>query len=284
MTGPSTARRGIITLMRGLVMATHAGPTAVVTLVMAVLSRSVGLPWQQVLLIALAVLTGQASVGWSNDAVDAARDVANARSAKPVVAGLLTARTLWWCAGVAAGCSVVLSYAAAGVVGGSAHVLAVASAWTYNLSLKATVLSPVPYAVSFGLLPLMLAGAAGRPEDVSGWAVAVFAVLAVGAHLANGIPDIDADVRVRHRGLVARVGRRAAAAGAVGALLAGTATLLLGLGIPAWSVVVLLGLQGSVLLMAARQSGGRRLFDVVLGLMVLDLLLVVATGSRLIIT
>ena len=58
----------------GFVRATHAGPTAAVTLVITLLA--LGLGWRGFGLagVFLAVLIGQFSVGWSNDAFDAQFD------------------------------------------------------------------------------------------------------------------------------------------------------------------------------------------------------------------
>ena len=88
---------------------------------------------------------------------------------------------------------------------GSLHLIAVASAWSYNLWLKTTVLSVLPYVVSFGLLPAFVtAGLPGHP--VYGWLVAAGALLGAGAHFANVLPDIDDDLSTGVRGLPHRLG------------------------------------------------------------------------------
>ena len=50
-----------------------------------------GLPAGRTALVFVAVLLGQASIGWLNDAVDAPRDIAADRRDKPVVTGPVTA-------------------------------------------------------------------------------------------------------------------------------------------------------------------------------------------------
>jgi hypothetical protein len=137
--------------VRGLVLACHPGPTVVVTGLAAALAAGIGAAPATTLLLAAAVLAGQLSVGWSNDWLDAARDLAVARPGKPVVVGLLDAGALRTAAVVAATACVPLSLAT-GWLPGAVHLIAVASAWAYNLALKRTVLSWLPYAVSFGLL------------------------------------------------------------------------------------------------------------------------------------
>ena len=60
--------------VRALALATHLGPTVAVTTVATLLAVSAGVPGGHVVLVALAVLAGQASIGWSNDWLDADRD------------------------------------------------------------------------------------------------------------------------------------------------------------------------------------------------------------------
>ncbi|WP_163187623.1 UbiA family prenyltransferase [Cellulosimicrobium sp. SL-1] len=195
-------------LVRGLVVASHFPPTVMVTAFALALSAGIGAGARTTTLVALAVLTGQLSVGWSNDWLDARRDVAVGRADKPVVTGLVTAATLRAAALVALGACVVLSLAT-GPLPGVVHVVAVGVAWSYNALLKATWWSWAPYAVSFGLLAVFVVLAApgeGRPAP---WAVAAAALLGVGAHVANTLPDLEDDAATGVRGLPHRLGRRA---------------------------------------------------------------------------
>lgn len=202
---PGARGPGGASTVRALATASHLGPTVVVTALAAALAAAVG-AGGRAWLVAVAVLVGQLSIGWSNDWVDAARDVAVGRRDKPVVQGLLSAADLRTAAIAAAGACAVLSLAV-GAVPGAVHLVAVASAWSYNLGLKATAWSWLPYAVSFGLLPafVVLAVPGGRP---AAWLVAVGALLGVGAHLANVLPDLDDDAATGVRGLPHRLGRR----------------------------------------------------------------------------
>ena len=79
---PGTARTLYVPRMgtlRGYVIAAHAAPTAVVTLIMTVFAWSIGWRGAPLVLVLLAVLVGQLSVGWSNDAFDADLDRAAGR-------------------------------------------------------------------------------------------------------------------------------------------------------------------------------------------------------------
>src|SRR4051812_14844864 len=131
-------------LLRGLVLATHAGPTVAVTTVATLLAVAAGVGPGRTVLLAVAVLAGQASIGWSNDWLDAGRDRAVARADKPVVQGAVDPATLRTVALAAAGTAVVTSLAL-GLVPGALLLVLVASGWAYNLGLKRTALSGLPY-------------------------------------------------------------------------------------------------------------------------------------------
>src|SRR3954454_24113139 len=72
--------------VRGLVLACHPGPTLAVSVFTALLAWSAGLTAGRGLLVTTAVLTGQLSIGWCNDLVDARRDRAVGRTDKPLAA------------------------------------------------------------------------------------------------------------------------------------------------------------------------------------------------------
>jgi 4-hydroxybenzoate polyprenyltransferase len=211
---------------RGLALACHPGPAAVVTVLAAALAVGLGSAPRTTVLVTAAVLAGQLSVGWSNDWIDAARDVAVGRSDKPVVTGLLDAATLRrWALGAAAVC-VPLSLAT-GVLPGAVHLVAVASAWAYNATLKRTAWSWAPYAVSFGLLLVFVALADPGRGLPTAWGVLAASLLGVGAHVANVLPDLEDDAATGVRGLPHRLGRVRATVVALGSLLAATAVIVL---------------------------------------------------------
>ena len=101
---------------------------------------------------------------------------------------------------------------------------AVASAAAYNLALSRTPLSPLPYLISFGLLPLWIAAGVGVPLERVVPAVPLAAAFAAAAHLANTLRDFDSDAatgsrclaQVIGRGTSAGAGDRAGAGGGVG--------------------------------------------------------------------
>lgn len=210
--------------LRGLALACHPGPTVVVTAIAAALAAGVGGTPGQTGRVAAAVLAGQLSIGWSNDWVDAARDRAVAREDKPVVRGLVSVDALRAAASWAAAACVLLS-ALLGAAAGGLHLLAVAGGWSYNVRLKRTVWSGAPFALSFGLLPVLVVLATGQRPAV--WVAAAGALLGVGAHVANVLPDLEDDARTGVRGLAHRLGRTRAGVAAPALLGAAVAVVVL---------------------------------------------------------
>lgn len=205
----------------------HPGPVAAVTVIAALLATGSGLDGARRALLVAAVLTGQLSVGWCNDAFDARRDAAAGRRGKPVADGSVGARTVWAAALTAALLCVPLSLAC-GPLAGTLHLAAVAAAWAYNLGVKATLLSWLPYATGFAALPAMAALTVPGGPPPPWWLPTAGALLGVAAHLGDVLPDIEDDLRAGVRGLPQRLGPTATAALLPVPLLAASATLALG--------------------------------------------------------
>ena len=266
--------------------AAHAGPTVAVTgfaLAWGVLGAD--LAPGTLLVLVLAVLTGQLAIGWTNDWADARRDTVAGRADKPVATGAVSRRTVGAAALVAAAGCVVASLLL-GWVPGLVHLLAVAAGLAYDLALKSTLLSPLPYALAFGLLPGVATLSGAQPAWPAPAATAAAALLGVAAHLANTVPDAEDDARTGVAGLPQRIGPRRSALmsvlvlttaalvllpGAVagGGIRAVTATMLLGVGV---LVAVLAGAQVLVAGWAGgpgpghdRRAVGRSAFWLVVG-------------------
>ncbi|WP_406313905.1 UbiA family prenyltransferase [Streptosporangium sp. NBC_01639] len=189
----------------GLARACHPGPTAAVTVMVTALAVASGRAVAGCVLVAAAVLAGQLSIGWCNDAVDAGRDIEAGRTGKPIADGTVRVRTVWSAAATALVLCVPLSFAS-GPAAGTVHLVGVAAAWGYDLGLKATALSWLPYAVGFGVLPpFVTLGLPGHPWP-AWWAVLAAVLLGCGAHLANVLPDIPADLATGVRGWPQRLG------------------------------------------------------------------------------
>jgi len=221
---PTTARRAA-----ALVRAAHAPPAFAVTVFAgAYAAGAAGAGPGRALLVAAAVLAGQLSVGWSNDWIDADRDLAVGRPDKPVVAGTVTVAALRRAALLALAACAALSLTL-GPAAALLHLALVAAAWAYNARLKSTVWSWLPYAVAFGGLPSVATlGVPGGDVLAPWWVTGGGALLGVGAHLANVLPDLEDDAATGVRGLPHRLGRRRTATGAAGVLLAAVAVVALG--------------------------------------------------------
>ena len=186
-----------------LVLSCHPLPAAAMTVALTIAAALTGRSGPECLLVAATVLTGQLTIGWINDLVDADRDRATGRRDKPVAMGWIDPGTV----GFATACAVLLVIplsVANGTAAGIAHLAAVLSAWTYDFYFKRNPLSWLPYAVSFGLLPAFLSygglggGMHGSPPTVAMTVLA--ALLGIGIHFLNALPDLveDNEQGLRH--------------------------------------------------------------------------------------
>ena len=186
-----------------LVLACHPLPTVAMAVGLAAAAALTGRSTLEVGLVAATVLAGQASVGWLDDVLDRHRDAQVGRRDKPIALGWIDPGTVTFAIAVAVLAVVPLSIAN-GTYAGLAYLGSVAAAWLYNLWFKKTVFSWLPYAVSFGLLPAFLSygglggGMHGGPPT---WEMTVLAaLLGIGAHFLNTLPDLveDNETGVRH--------------------------------------------------------------------------------------
>jgi len=187
-----------------LVVATHPLPCLAVTALVTALAISADVGGRSALL-AVAVLCGQLSVGWSNDAIDAPLDTRAARRDKPIANGAVSRNTVAWCAGVALVLDIPLSLSL-GWRAGLYHLCAVALAWSYNVGLKRTPVSPAPYAVAFALVPVVVAAMLPGAPAPAGALIAGGACCGVAAHFANTVGDATEDALTGVRGLPQRIG------------------------------------------------------------------------------
>jgi 4-hydroxybenzoate polyprenyltransferase len=190
----------------GLLKASHFGPTMLVVSITYVLSRT-QFSATDSLFIAFAVLLGQFFVGWSNDLIDFPRDKAAMRMKKPLVAETITEAKLRISIGVALlGALIVSLLSPLGVNGTAIHFLGLLSATAYNLKLKSTLLSVVPYMVSFGALPWAIYIAAGTKPPT--WIVLGFVLISSAFHFLNVLKDLESDIAQGVLGLPQVLGRR----------------------------------------------------------------------------
>ncbi|MGW7432308.1 UbiA family prenyltransferase [Streptomyces sp. NPDC054861] len=211
----------------GLALSCHPGPVVAVVTLTAALCAVAGLGVFDGLAVVGAVLAGQLSVGWCNDAFDARRDAGAGRRGKPVADGTVSRRAVWAAAFTALALCVPLSLAC-GLLAGTVHLAAVAAAWLYNVWLKATVLSWLPYVIGFGGLPAVVTlSLPGHPWP-AWWAMTAGALLGLAAHLADALPDLADDEAAGVRGFPHRLGSAWTRRVLPVPLVAATAVLALG--------------------------------------------------------
>lgn len=279
--GPADRAGRITRVTGGLIRACHPEPTAAVTVVSVLLALAAGRGPGGSAAVGVTVLATQLSIGWANDWLDASRDVATGRVDKPIVSGRVSRRTVGIGA-IVAGLAVVPLALLSGPAAAVVITIAYVSGLLYDWPLKATVLSALPYVVSFGLLVAF--PVVGRATDnvPPWWLVTAGALLGGGAHFANVLPDLDDDVRTGVRGLPHRLGRGPSTIVAATALLAATGVLAFGPSqSPSWfavgafvAAVVVLPIGWYV----GRAPGSRAPFRAVLVIALIDIVLLLTNG------
>ena len=236
-----------------LLRCSHPLPVAAVTAATTVLGISAGVGGRWPLVLAT-VLLNQLSVGLANDYLDRELDRRAGRKEKPLAvdefpAGVTLAVAV--AAGLGAtGVSLLLGPPAA-----VAQLVMLVVAQAYNLGLKRTVFSALPYAIAFGMIPLFLALTVQRLPQW--WAVAAAALLGAGAHFTQSLSDIESDRAQGMWGLPARLGPGGSLAAAALCLCVGAGLLVLGPG-SSLSVPGRVAVGLTLLLTAAVVAVGRR--------------------------
>lgn len=267
-----------------LARSTHPGPTIAVTVVAVVLGVGLGLSPGRIVILGIAVLLNQVSVGLCNDWLDAERDRAAGRTDKPVASGLVSAGLVRGWAIATAILSVLLTLLL-GPLAALAQAVFIASAWAYNAGLKNSVISVLPYIVSFGLLPMIVALARPTPAPAAPWALALGALLGVAAHFANVLPDLGDDERTGIRGLPHRLGRTGSGVVIWVALALGAVLAFVGPGSAptpvSWAgLIVTIGLSVAIAILV-RRPPTRLLFQLIIAAALVNVVVLAVSGTRL---
>jgi 4-hydroxybenzoate polyprenyltransferase len=174
--------------------------------------------------IAFTVFTGQLVIGWSNDLYDFSDDRKHERINKPLVAGLITEKFLRnWLIFMMPFSFLANIFGPLGFKGGLLYWLGVGCGVAYNFYFKFNVLSPLPYAVAFAILPSCIALSKSVTPPVWMWLGG--ALLGSAAHFINVLKDLDQDRESEINGLPQRVGKRASIG--IAALLIVTAAAII---------------------------------------------------------
>ena len=210
--------------VNGLRLASHFGPTVIVTTISLTLSFFYT-SWQNAIMIAFGVALGPLVVGWSNDLYDYADDLKHQRMNKPLVKGTITRELLMRCLII----MVPLSFLAnllgpLGINGGLVYMFGIACGVAYNLHFKFNIFSPLPYALAFAALPSSIVIAQEQTPPVWMWLGG--ALFGVAAHFVNVIKDIDEDQISGIGGLPQRLGMRNSIISAVVLIALGVIVLM----------------------------------------------------------
>ena len=192
--------------VNGLRLASHFGPTLIVTSISLTLSFFYT-SWQNACVIAFGVALGQLVVGWSNDLYDYADDLSHQRMNKPLVQGTITRELLTRCLFI----MVPLSFLAnllgpLGMKGGLVYMFGIACGVAYNFYFKFNIFSPLPYALAFAALPSSIVIAQEQTPPVWMWLGG--SLFGVAAHFVNVLKDIEQDQISGIGGLPQRMGMR----------------------------------------------------------------------------
>jgi len=202
----------------GWIRLTHPFPSILDGIVVGAVAAIAGAAADRIVVLAVSMTLLQLGIGATNDVVDAPFD-AGLKRGKPIPAGLVPRQAAaalavaWFIGGLVAAATV--GFAIAGVA-----LIVVAVGLTYDLRLKGTAWSWLPFAIGIPILPVYgWLGARGSLEPA--FALLVPAAILAGAALAigNSIVDIERDIAAGRTSVAARLGRPRAARAAAGLLL-----------------------------------------------------------------
>jgi 4-hydroxybenzoate polyprenyltransferase len=281
----TTTRAAVTGRAADLARSCHPAPTVAVTAFAGILAGVAGNSPGRVALVAAAVLAGQLSIGWSNDRLDAHRDRVAGRRDKPIAAGRLGPGTVDRTIAFALAATLVLSLAL-GWRAGLLHLAAVGCGWAYNIGLKSTWWSWLPYAAAFAALPAIATLALPERALPGWWAVVAAALLGVSANLTNALPDLVGDLRTGIIGLPHRLGATGSLLLAAALLLGASACVAFGPSgppLPAdWiGFAVILALVAVGLPLALRAPLSKGSFYGIVAVVGIDLVLIIIGGDAL---
>ena len=191
-----------------LIRLAHPLPTALNAAVAAGLTAAAGGSSDQALLAVITMLGVHTSIGALNDLLDRRTDLG--RAEKPLATGEVserTARTV-----IATGAAIGLG--AASMLGALSLQIAALGAtlgYLYDVGLKRTWASLLPFACGVALIPLFAWSAAGHEPPLHILLLSVAAIPGGSAlALQNALADFSLDAAAGTRGVVVRIGERSA--------------------------------------------------------------------------
>lgn len=155
-----------------------------------------GRPTREYAVVFATVLVGQAILGWHNDLVDRQRDASHDTPGKPISQDRLDPGNAWF-ALICAVLLVIPLSISSGITAGSAYLLSLVVALLGNVVLRRGLLSFLPWAASYALIPAYLSyggwGGAAEGQAPQVLMTVLFGLLGVGVHFLRAIWGLVAD-------------------------------------------------------------------------------------------
>jgi 4-hydroxybenzoate polyprenyltransferase len=208
MSGPATASEKRRSRARAFLELPHPWAVLIVMLATALLGllATGGHPDAgRYVLVLIAMFGGQIAIGAVNEYRDRALDAVT-NPAKPIPAGSVQP----WEALLIAGVALVVMVAAGralGILPLLLVCLGTGAGLLYDLWLKRTVWSWLPYLIALPLVPIWVWISLARYQPLLLFLYPLGALMALSVHLAQSLPDIEGDRAAGSLGLAARLGR-----------------------------------------------------------------------------
>ncbi len=230
--------------LRSLVFLGHPGPSVLVTIVLVATAGLAGgaIPDAvRILQLVGAMLPVQLCIGVINDVADLWADTAG-KPHKPLVRGVVSRRTAT-IIGAALGAIGLCVAATINIATLGLDAAALAAGLAYDLGVRRTLLSWVPWWGGMAVLPLEGYASVGAIPARLLVLLPLSGLIAIGLHFANALPDIEADRIAGRRSLPVVVGAaRSRWAGPSALAAAGLLSLLLAGPLAQSGVVYFLGI------------------------------------------
>ena len=262
-----------------LLKSSHPVPSFAVTLFTVIFGFSYSLPVENLFLVGICVLAQQFSVGFSNDWLDYERDKSVSRQDKPTARGEVSA-TLVRNASFISGLIALILASIFGWVTVVMMFFMLVVGWSYNLGLKATGFSVVPYAIGFGILPVFVTLSVEQSQIPSWWVILASSLLGVSAHFANTLPDLDKDKQTGVRALPNILGQRGSALVIAGAAISASILIItqspsLNLATAASGLTLSVGLAVTASALALRPEPPRVIFHLLIAASFVNVVLLI---------
>ena len=185
--------------LKALLITAHIKPALTVSVILSIVSFIYGYKSTEIFWVFLAILSGQFSIGLSNNYFDLKNDKKSGRTDKYILNGVLSKNFVIGLAVILLIISTIASLLIS-LPAGLVHVAALIIGWAYNIYFKNTFLSLTMYMLAFGLIPIF--AALLNDIDVQWLVVLAFINLGGAVHIADALSDYNYDNNSGIKGFV----------------------------------------------------------------------------------